>query len=447
MTDDVEATQLGPVEAGPTELPAAAPTAEPTVTAPAAPPTTAAPAASRANGGAGAGGGAGSRGGGPRGIARSIAVGLFFVLTCLSLVLATTTWWLHDTVLDTDHFVAVTGPLVESEAVQGALVQATTTQVDEALDLGPIGRYVVAGIAREVYSSDAFATIWERAMRVVHTQLVAVLRDDSSIAQVEDGKVVVNLFPVIDAVLQKINSLDLVIAGRDIQVPTLTNPEDPAASRAEISAALGRELKPTFGVIPVADSAKLETVQRLVTIFDAFVVVLFVVFVVLALVTIALARRRVRMVALLGVGCLAALLAARLIIDAAADGLATAVVDAGPGAIIGSNVVAEIASSYREFARIVLMLALVAAVVAALAEWLVGRSARAAGADGRTGAVGGWFLAFAGLALALATLLVIGLTVATFAIVAVVYIAWILVILWASRRSRSPDGGPAPSPA
>ena len=79
-------------------------------------------------------------------------------------MLATTTWWIHDCVLDTDHFVAITAPLADDPAVQEQLVTVTTTQLNEALNLGPIGSYVVTGISREVYASDAFASIWERAM-------------------------------------------------------------------------------------------------------------------------------------------------------------------------------------------------------------------------------------------------------------------------------------------
>jgi hypothetical protein len=125
-----------------------------------------------------------------------------------------------------------------------------------------------------------------------------------------------------------------VIAGRPITVPDLTNPDDPAASRAELSAALGRELKPTFGVIPVADSARLETAQRYVMLFDAFVVVLFVVAALLALLTIAWP----------GIACASWLSSAwrpgasrRLIINAAADSCYGRG-GGRPGAITRSNI-------------------------------------------------------------------------------------------------------------
>jgi hypothetical protein len=467
MTDDVTRTPPEPAAEGPEETrsaptqpaPADASPAEPEVTQvvhapttpttePAAPaaPTPAAPAAQVAATSPVAPAAPAAARGGVVGRVRSITVGLVFFLTCLSLVLATTTWWLHDTVLGTDRFVALTSPLARDPAVQDALVQVTTTQIDEALNLGPIPSYVVTGIAREVYASDAFASVWERAMRGVHGRLVAVLRGEASFVQTSDGKVVINIFPLLDAVFTKINGMNIVIAGNEIKAPTLTNSDDPDASRAELSAALGRELKPTFGLVAVADSAKLETAQRYVALFDALVVVLFVLTALLALLTIVLARRRLGMLALLGLGGLVALLAARLVIASAADGLATAVVDAGPGAIIGGQVVTLIADSYREFARVILLISLAAAVVATAVSWLLVRRAGETGAGGRTGAVGGWFLALVGLSVALLALLLVGLTAATFAIVLVAYVVWLVVVIRSRRRAvgqAQPAAGPA----
>jgi hypothetical protein len=406
MSDDAEVTQAAPTQAGP-EMSEVAPT----------PPGVPGPGSARS------------------GRARSVAVGLALFLTCLSLILATTTWWLHETVLDTDHFVALTADLASDPAVQAALVEATVTQIDEAVDLGPIGSYVVAGIAREVYASDAFAKVWEGLMRVVHTQVVAVLRDDSNLAKVENGQIVVNLFPVIDRVLEKVNSLDLVIAGTPIAVPDITNPDDPTASRAELEAALGRSLRPTFGTIPIADAGKLEAAQRAVTIFDAFAIVLWVITGLLAILTLALARRRLRMVALLGIAGLAALLAARLVIASAADGIATALAGAGPGAIIGGEIARTAADAYREFARLVLAIALAAAAIATILSYRIERQAADGSAAGGIARVAdGWFLALAGLCIALAALLVVGLTLASLVVVAAAYAGWLAFVAWSARR-------------
>ena len=197
---------------------------------------------------------------------RSLMVGLAFLFTLLSLVLATTTWWLHDTVLDTDRFVALTAPLVDDPAIQEQLVTVTTTQLNEALDLGPVASYVVTGISREVYASDAFADVWAgRDAPGAHAGRGRSCRATPPIVQLANGQIVLNLFPLYYGVADRVNGLNIDIAGRTIQVPTITNPEDPDASRAELSTALGRTLSPTFGTVPIADATKLETAQRYVS--------------------------------------------------------------------------------------------------------------------------------------------------------------------------------------
>jgi hypothetical protein len=372
---------------------------------------------------------------------RSLTVGLAFFLTCLSLVLATTTWWIHDSVFDTDHFVAITAPLADDPAVQEQLVTVTTTQLNEALDLGPVASYVVTGISREVYASDAFASIWERAMRQLHGRVVAVLKGDAPIVQTADGQIVLNGFPLYNAVAERVNDLNVDIAGRSIQVPTLTNPEDADASRAELSAALGRQLSPTFGTVPIADAAKLETAQRYMRLFDALVIVLFVLTILLGVLTIVLARRRITMVALLGLGVLVSLLVARLIVSSAANDLSTAISTGGPGAIIGGQIVLDLANSYRQFARGVLLIGLVAAVAATAAVWLIERRAGATTPSGvPVSIVDGWFLALAGLVVALVALLVVGLTAPTLVVVAIAWVGWLVAVL----RSRRPASHTVP---
>lgn len=417
---DEPTVALGPTPAEP--APGAAPVPPPPVDAPATPerPPAAPPPAA-----------APPKGDGPLGAIRSIAVGLFFILTCLALVLSVTTWWLHATVMQTDRFVALAGPLAEDPAVQDALAQVTATQVDEALDLGPIGRYVVGGVTRELYASDAFVTLWDGSVRVIHQQLVTFLRGETSRIQLVDGYVVLNLFPLYDRVAERVNALNLQLAGRSIALPDVTNPDDPAASRAELEQALGRTLSPTFGVVQITEAQRLENIQRFVQLFDALVWVLLLATALLMLATVVLARRRLRMVALLAIGSLAALLGARLVIASIADGLATAMAGAGPGATIGAAITISIADDYREFGRLVLLVALVVAIAATVAVWMLER--RAGAGSGLGSAAGGWFLALAGLCVVLGGLLVMGLTVTTGILAIVVFAAWIALLAWRAR--------------
>lgn len=373
----------------------------------------------------------------PLGTLRSIATGLVFVLTCLSLVVATTDWWINRIVVDTDAFVAVVAPLVDDPDVQEALAQATADRVAEAIDLGPLGNYISVGIARELYGSDAFAQLWEQAMRQVHTILIAVLRDESNAIDMVDDQVYINLYPFLDRILDRLGTLDISIRGETITLPVITDPSDPAASRAEIEAALGRPLPESFGIIPVARGERIVAAQQAFALFETSIVILAVVTLLLAILTIALARRRIRMIALLGVGALASLLVARLAIAALQDAVADAFTGGGQEGAIGEQIVAALADSYRELTEIALLLALVAAVVATVVAWVLNRRARAAGADaGEMSIADGWFLAIAGLSIALAALILVGLTLASFVIVALAYVAWVVIVV----RSRRPAG-------
>lgn len=444
MTDDLEATQPAPEPGNVTErapapeTPAAATSApgaspapaavahEPPPPAPASPPSPA-PASPPSPGRRSA-----------LGAVRSISVGVLFVLACLALLLSTTTWWLHDTVLSTDRFVALTAPMAEDPAVQEALTDATTEQLDQLLELGPIGRYVVSGIAGEVYASDQFATVWERLMRGFHTQVVAVLRNERSVATIEDGRLVLNLFPIMAAISERVNALGLSIGDQTLTLPTFTDPEDADASRAELAAALGRPLAPTFGVVDVGEAQRLAAAQQYVVLFDALVAVLFGVTAVLALLTFVLARRRIRMVALMAVGGLATLLAARLIVASAADAIATEIAAGGPAAIIGGEAITLVADSYRAFAGGILLIGLLVAIGGTAATWLLERRAAREGSTGGAGSLAdGWFLVLAGLCVALVALLALGLTTATLAVVGAVYLAWLVVVLLARRRDRA----------
>lgn len=376
----------------------------------------------------------------PLGVLRSIFVGLVFFLACLSLVVTTTALWVDRTFLDTDAFVAVTAPLVDDPAVQETLAQATADRVAEAVDLGPLGSYVAVGIARELFGSDAFAQLWEQAMRSVHTVVIAVLRDESNVVDMVDEQVYINLYPFLDRILDRLGTLDLEIRGQTITLPVITDPSDPAASRAEVEAALGRSLPETFGVVPVARGENLVAAQQAFAVFETSIVVLAAITLLLAILAVVLARRRIRMIALLGVGALASLLVARLAIAALQDWVADAVTGGSNAVVIGNQVVDALAASYRELTQVAIVVALVAAVGATIVAWVLDRQARAEQPGSPSSSIAdGWFLAIAGLCVALAALIAAGLTIGSLAIVAIAYAAWLVIVIRTRHR-----GEPAP---
>jgi hypothetical protein len=128
--------------------------------------------------------------------------------------------WLHDTVLDTDQYVATVAPLARDPAVQEAIATRTTNSLVASTDLearvaallpprAPISApAVVDGIKRVVHEfslrlvqSDQFANIWEQANRHAHSQVVAVLQGEGTRnVETKNGRVVVHLGPFVDRV-------------------------------------------------------------------------------------------------------------------------------------------------------------------------------------------------------------------------------------------------------
>ncbi|MDN4472863.1 hypothetical protein [Demequina zhanjiangensis] len=135
-------------------------------------------------------------------------------------------------VSDTSRFVGTLAPLAEDPAIQALIVDTAATAIDDALDtdalvaelldsildedstprlaeaadvLGPLladqTRTAIRSALTAVVESEAFADIWEQALTLTHSQVVAVLEDDGegAIAIDSSGNVVIQLQPIIEA--------------------------------------------------------------------------------------------------------------------------------------------------------------------------------------------------------------------------------------------------------
>jgi hypothetical protein len=141
--------------------------------------------------------------------------------------------WAQSQLADTESFVATFAPLAEEEAVKALVVsevmavveegvdfETTTSEVFDAVDglgLPPAAsaalqvlkapaalglRSLATSAVTGFVESDAFAEIWEQALRVSHRQVVAALTSDpgAALAISGSGELSVQLGPVIDAV-------------------------------------------------------------------------------------------------------------------------------------------------------------------------------------------------------------------------------------------------------
>jgi hypothetical protein len=190
-----------------------------------------------------------------------ITVRLLLVFASFFAFLAIFTGWIDRQALDTDEWVDTSGKLLEDPVISDAVANYSVDQlyanVDVSAllkqrlpkDLQPVASPASAGLralatraAERAFQSPRVQHLWQDANRVAHTQLVAILEDKHEAVSSQNGRVVLDLRPII---LQLADRL-----GLKKQV-------NQAIAQGQ---ATGR-LKPNFGQLEVADSDQLDTAQ------------------------------------------------------------------------------------------------------------------------------------------------------------------------------------------
>jgi hypothetical protein len=145
-----------------------------------------------------------------------LAVRILVVLASLLAFLAIFTSWIDRQALDTDEWVDTSGRLLEDKEISDAIATYSVDQlyanvnVAQVLkkqlppDLQPVSAPAAAGIrelatraAKRAFQSERVQNLWQDANRVAHTQLVAILEDKSDAVSSQDGKVVLDLEPIV----------------------------------------------------------------------------------------------------------------------------------------------------------------------------------------------------------------------------------------------------------
>lgn len=159
--------------------------------------------------------------------------------------------WAKVQLTDTDAFVATYAPLAKDPGVQAYVTDQAVTVIQEHIDIPQLTSQVIDGITGlgtgpvatkaldalkaplaqgivsliqttvgRFVSSDAFAQVWQEALRASHTQLVATMQGDpkAAVAIGADGSVGVQLGPIIDRVKQLLEDKGITFAA---QIPTI----------------------------------------------------------------------------------------------------------------------------------------------------------------------------------------------------------------------------------
>ncbi len=249
------------------------------------------------------------------------AFGVLVVVTSITVGVATTSTWLHQTTTDTDKFVDRVAPVASDPAVEAALGTWAAAELREVVDLegffedvlpdkgqilAPVLANAVQGFlaeeATKVFASDAFDQVWETALTRAHKAAMKVLRGGGDNVSVENGKVVLHLTPLLNQVLTSVEQRISGLFGKDVDLPEIDPDAPPSEAVTTLETALGKSLPDDFGEIEVFDSEQLGTMQLALEYFDRGVVVLLVLAVVLLALTIALAPDRRKGVLYLAVG-------------------------------------------------------------------------------------------------------------------------------------------------
>jgi hypothetical protein len=313
-------------------------------------------------------------------IRRTIAA-ILAVLSGLFVTLGVTSVWLHKTTYQTDEWVSTVGPLARDARIQAALAVWTTQQVTQAVNTekiftdllpakaqplaAPLSTAVdsfISQAALKFFQSDQFINIWTVANRNAHADIIRVLKGKGAVT-IKDGKVQLNLLPVIDDVLEQVNqSTNGRFSNQISSISNLT----PDQARAKLSQALGRPLPDDFGTITVFEKQQLSTVQKAAQLFNELVYVLVALAIVLIAAAFAVAPDRRRIAIWVGLSAAGFLVAFRATARASGKQVVKQIVipvnrDAAQA------VVSRVTATYLDVTLVALLIGLAIALIAFIA--------------------------------------------------------------------------------
>lgn len=175
---------------------------------------------------------------------RALVALVLLLVGTLMVPVATVGWWVRDTVVPTDAYVATVAPLATDPAVVAAVEERLVAQTMQAVDrvdqlsapqVRPRVEALVRTAVQRLVTDPAFAEAWQAANRVAHDQLVAVLSGDSSAVRVEkDSTVDIRLAPLAAAIKKELVDAGVPVADALPQVQAtfpIGNAEDLARAQ------------------------------------------------------------------------------------------------------------------------------------------------------------------------------------------------------------------------
>ena len=326
---------------------------------------------------------------GALGRARRILVGVLVVLSCVMVIVSVVAWWTHETLLNTDRFVAVMGAVAEEPAVQEAVAVHTTDAIFSALEiqtrvqdaLPDRAQILAAPITNAVYdftltrmrtftASQTFQDLWVKSLTVAHQGFTRVIRNEAPNVAVVNGEVRLNLLPFVAQGLQSVGQGAADLFGLDVNVPLpdLSVSEDPGVLRQKLAQRLGVTLPEDFGTVTLMSEDQLSAMQSAVRFFDRVVYLLAILTVVFLVLAVVLSWNRRRTLIELGIGLAVAVFIARI----ATRRLEAALIDSVSDPTGRSAAKAAVPVALQSLRGLAVWLVVISIIVAIVA-YLVGR--------------------------------------------------------------------------
>jgi hypothetical protein len=190
-----------------------------------------------------------------------IKVRVLVVLASILAFLAIFTSWVDRQALDTNQWVDTSGKLLQDKEISDAVATYSVDQLYANVDVAKLikkrlpselqqfSSEAAAGVrelatqaAKRAFQSTRVQSLWQDANRVAHTQLVAILEGKSQVISSQNGKVVLDLQPIVYQLADRL--------GFKKQVAN-------AIAKGEESGTL----KPGFSQLQIADSQQLDTAK------------------------------------------------------------------------------------------------------------------------------------------------------------------------------------------
>jgi hypothetical protein len=214
---------------------------------------------------------------------RQIVAAVLAFLAALGLTFSVIGLWAGNTTLNTDRWVATVTPLSQDPAVRAAVATYSTEQIFTTLHVeqrvkdalppraaflaspltGAVHGYVQDAV-NKVIASPQFAQLWPQINRVAHKQAMDILNNNSAVVRNSGQTVTLDLLPVVNQVLSRLEQQVPSLFGKTLNLPTITNGQIPAGLKTKIESALGVTLPANFAAIPIYQGNQLSVAQQAV---------------------------------------------------------------------------------------------------------------------------------------------------------------------------------------